>query len=145
MMLGSVALAADPAPADNGLHLQPPRTISLTVANLDREVDWYVKVLGGRETMRHHETPLEELRRVEIAGYRVDLIWHQGSSRPTPQQYQEGYDHISFQSTDLEADFKWLGAHGIQVEPIRDPKTNAMRRMVFHDPEGNEIRIEPVG
>lgn len=138
----SVSVGAQ-VPADNPLQFSALHSVTLTVANLGAEVDWYEKVLGFHETMRHQELmPQEEMRRVEVAGNRVDLVWHRGSTRPPPVQYQEGYDHVSYQTTALEKDYQWLVAHGVKVQMLRDPKSNAIQRMVIHDPEGNEIRIE---
>jgi catechol 2,3-dioxygenase-like lactoylglutathione lyase family enzyme len=145
LAVGSSASVPAQTPADNPLQLSASRTVTLTVADVAREAEWYVRVLGFHETMRHRETPQEELRRVEIDGYRVDLVWHQGSTRPAPSRYQEGYDHVSYQTPALEQDYKWLMAHGVKVGATRDPKSNALRRIVIHDPEGNEIRIEPAG
>jgi catechol 2,3-dioxygenase-like lactoylglutathione lyase family enzyme len=143
------APALEQAPPDNPLHLAPASTVTLVVADLDKEIDWWQNVLGFHETTRArapgNAVRTDEMRRVVLGGYRVDLVWHRGSTRPPPPAlYQEGYSHISFtvDSKVIEEDFKWLTAHGVGIDAVRDKTTNALRIMRFHDPEGNEIHIE---
>jgi len=145
---GAEALSANP------LQLSPASTVTLVVADLGREIEWWQDVLGFRETARSREAHnaaradaarTDEMRRVELGGYRVDLVWHKGSTRPPPPaRFQEGYSHISFtvNSTVINEDYKWLIAHGVQIDALRDKTTSALQIMRFKDPEGNEIHIE---
>ena len=149
--LAASAPALAQSPADNPLHLAPASTVTLVVADLNKEIEWWENVLGFREKKRPQaQAPTaavrnDQMRRVELGGYRVDLVWHRGSTRPPPPAlYQEGYSHISFtvDSTVIEEDYKWLIAHDVKIDAVRDKTTNALRIMRFHDPEGNEIHIE---
>jgi catechol 2,3-dioxygenase-like lactoylglutathione lyase family enzyme len=139
------------APAENPLHLAPASTVTIVVADVNKEIDWWQNVLGFRELKRAqgptNAVRNDGMRRVELGGYRVDLVWHKGSTRPAappPEHYYEGYSHISFtvDSTIIEANYKWLMAHGVKIDAVRDKTTNALRIMRFNDPEGNEIHIE---
>jgi catechol 2,3-dioxygenase-like lactoylglutathione lyase family enzyme len=138
------------ANADNPLQLSPPRTVTLVVADLDREVSWYETVLGFHDTKKfgQNERPeaTDKVRRIELAGFRLDIVWHKGTTHPTPPQpfsysTEPGWSHISFESTNLDESFKWLTAHNVEIEAARD-KAGALRILRFHDPEWNEIHIE---
>ena len=143
--------AAQSASADNAMQLVPPRTVTMVVADLDKEAAWYENVLGFRQNMKFGQGPpnpnaTERVKRIELAGFRIDMVWHKGSTRPAMKAYSnelEGYNHISFETTAMDEDYKWLTAHGVtDIDSVRDKKTNALRIMKFHDPEGNEIHIE---
>jgi catechol 2,3-dioxygenase-like lactoylglutathione lyase family enzyme len=137
--------------ADNPLQLSRPRTVTLVVADLSKEVEWYQTVLGFHETQK---TPAidpnaaEQVGRIELAGFRLHLVAHKGSRRPAPlQDYRpaanllQGLSHFSFESTNLDEIYKWLTAHNVEVQAVRD-SANKLRMMRFSDPEGNEIHIE---
>ena len=138
------------APADNPLHLSPPRTVTLVVADFDKEVSWYETVLGFQQVKGFGtNNPAGENRvsRIELNGFRLDVVWHKGASRPAPTEpfsYSTlvGWSHISFETTNLDEAYKWLTEHGVKIETARDKNTNALRILRFHDPEGNEIHIE---
>ncbi len=132
------------ATADNPLQLAPPRTVTLVVADLDREIAWYATVLGFHDTKKFGPgTANDRAVRIERAGFRLDLVWHKGSTRPPPPAlYNEGYSHVSFETTAIDEAYKWLTAHSVVIDAVRDKNTNALRIMRFKDPEGNEIHIE---
>jgi catechol 2,3-dioxygenase-like lactoylglutathione lyase family enzyme len=145
--LGASIPAFAAAPSDNPMHLTPPRTVTLVVANLDKEVAWYSSVLGFRDTKKFGQAnpnAKDRVARIELAGFRLDLVWHTGSTRaPPPALFNEGYSHVSFESTTMDENYKWLTDHGVKIDSeVRDKATNALRIMRFHDPEGNEIHIE---
>jgi catechol 2,3-dioxygenase-like lactoylglutathione lyase family enzyme len=148
LLTAGASAPAGAATPVNPLHLAPASTVTLVVADLDKEIDWWQTVLGFHETT--HARPkdaarTDEMRRVELGGYRVDLVWHKGSTRPPPPvRFQEGYSHISFtvSSKVIDEDYKWLTAHGVAIDAARDKTTNALQIMRFKDPEGNEIHIE---
>jgi hypothetical protein len=64
----------------NPLQLSPHHATA-TVANLDRESDWYRRVLGFQEVNRFKGGPDFEVRHLAIPGYRIDLVARKGSSR----------------------------------------------------------------
>ena len=135
--------------ADNPMQLSMPRTVTIVVADLDKEVEWYKSVLGFKVNPKFggggtpNPNATDRVKRIELVGFRLDLVWHKGSTRPVPpEHYQEGIDHFSFETTAMDEDFKWLTDHGVTIDAVRDKKTNALRIMRFHDPEGNEIHVE---
>lgn len=136
--------------ADDPLHLSPPRTVTLVVADFDKEVSWYETVLGFHQVKgfgTNNPNAENRVSRIELNGFRLDIVWHKGASRPAPAEpfsYSTlvGWSHISFETTNLDEDYKWLTAHGVKIETARDKNTNALRILRFHDPEGNEIHIE---
>jgi catechol 2,3-dioxygenase-like lactoylglutathione lyase family enzyme len=140
--------ADPPGPADNPMQLSMPRTVTIVVRDLDKEVDWYETVLGFKESKRFgsgnpNPNATDRVKRIELVGFRLDLVWHKGSTRPAPpEHYQEGIDHFSFETTAMDEDYKWLTQHGVKIDAVRDKKTNALRIMRFDDPEGNEIHVE---
>ena len=142
--------SAQPASADNPMQLTMPRTVTIVVANLDKEVEWYQTVLGFKVNQKFgggggapNPNATDRVKRIELVGFRLDLVWHKGSTRPAPpEHYQEGVDHFSFETTAMDQDYKWLTDHGVTIDAVRDKKTNALKIMRFHDPEGNEIHVE---
>lgn len=146
LSLGASPTAFSQATADNPLQLSPPRTVTLVVADLNKQIEWYETVLGFHDTKKFGQgnpDANDRAVRIERAGFRLDLVWHKGSTRPPPpSRYHEGYSHISFETTALDEAYKWLTAHGVTIDAVRDKSTNALRIMRFKDPEGNEIHIE---
>jgi catechol 2,3-dioxygenase-like lactoylglutathione lyase family enzyme len=152
LALGSATSATAQAPADNPLRLSAPRTVTIVVADLNKEVEWYEKVLGFHESVKIpaiDPNATEQVGRIELAGFRLHLVVHKGSRRPAPlKDYRpgdnalQGMSHFSFESTNLDEISKWLMAHGVEVQEIRVQNSNALRMMRFSDPEGNEIHIE---
>ena len=130
----------------SSLQLLQPRTVTLVVADLPKEVAWYETVLGFHDTHqfdRGKPDPDNRVIRIALGNFRLDLVWHRGSTRPPPPAlYQEGYSHISFETTAIDTSYAWLTAHGIAIDAVRDRTTQALRILRFHDPEGNEIHIE---
>ena len=142
-------LAPQSASVDNPMQLEMPRTVTIVVANLDKEVAWYESVLGFKVNPKFgggsvpNPNATDRVKRIELGNFRLDLVWHKGSTRPAPpEHYQEGIDHFSFETTAMDEDFKWLTDHGVKIDAVRDKKTNALRIMRFDDPEGNEIHVE---
>jgi len=130
----------------NSLQLLQPRTVTLVVADLPKEVEWYQTILGFHDTHQFDQgkpDPDNRAIRVALGNFRLDLVWHRGSTRPPPPaRYQEGYSHLSFETTAIDGCYAWLRAHGIAVDAVRDRTTQGLRILRFHDPEGNEIHIE---
>jgi glyoxylase I family protein len=134
-------------PAENPPQLSSPRTVTLVVADLAKEVEWYGTVLGFQDTHQFEgkgkPDPNNRAIRIALNGFRLDLVWHRGSTRPPPPAlYQEGYSHISFETQEIDKSYAWLTAHGIAIDAVRDPRTQGLKILRFHDPEGNEIHIE---
>lgn len=136
------AQARTPVPL-NPLRLSPQHA-TVVVANLGREVAWYEHVLGFRKRRSFLSGPVFKLQQMTIPEYRIDLVWQKGSARPRhrPEYFQQGWVHVDFATPAIEADLRRLHAEHVQVTVIRDGQS-AVRRLVLHDPEGNEIEILP--
>lgn len=136
------ARANTPGPL-NPLRLSPQHATAV-VANLSREVAWYEHVLGFRKGPSFLSGPDFKLQQMTLPGYRIDLVWQRGSVRPPrrPEYFQQGWLHVDFTTPTLEADLRRLLAQHVHVTVIRNGQS-AIRRLVLHDPEGNEIEILP--
>jgi catechol 2,3-dioxygenase-like lactoylglutathione lyase family enzyme len=148
LVLGTGAPVLGQAPSDNPLKLSPPRSITMVVADLDNEVNWYVDVLGFHEFGSSNATPNDpvRVRRVEIIGYQIHIVCFKGTTARVPTEPFSygtllGWNHISFGTPNLDEAYKWLSAHNVVVDADRDKATNAISGLKFHDPEGNEIHM----
>lgn len=134
--LGSTALRADPNP----LKLAPHHA-TISVADLDKESKWYASVLGFEKSNPFDSPDLKGCWMV-IPGYRVDLIQHKGSSRKDTQSgvLRQGWLHVVFQTPMIDEALKRLQAAGVDVETFKSDDDH-LQRLVFHDPEGNEVEL----
>jgi catechol 2,3-dioxygenase-like lactoylglutathione lyase family enzyme len=120
-----------------------PHHVTISVENLDRESDWYVRVLGFRVTQRFDTDPAFLLRQLSISGYRIDMVQYKGSARPAPvnpRYLQQGWIHVAFSVPDLPAAYKELQVLNTDVTADKDAK-GVPTRVIVHDPEGNEIEF----
>ena len=120
-----------------------PHHATISVQDLDRVSDWYVRVLGFKVTRRFDDNPDFLNRQLSIPGYRIDMVKYKGSSRPAavnPRYLQQGWIHIAFSVPDLPAAFKQLQALNTDVTADKDAN-GVPTRVIVHDPEGNEIEF----
>ncbi len=117
---------------------------TISVADMDKLTEWYGRVLGFREESRNKKSQDYEVRHLAIPGFRVDLVWEKGSVRhPATSVFSnQGWVHIVFRTTSIDAVYKRLTALGINDRVDRDDKGQILRLFV-HDPEGNESEIVP--
>ena len=109
--------------------------VTISVQDLERESEWYTRVLGFKETSRQ-EHPTFTMRNFRNANFRVDLVKYPGSVRTpaNPVYLQQGFVHLALTAPDLPAALAALKALGADV------KGGGMV-LELHDPEGNEIEI----
>lgn len=141
--LGAV-LAPSPASADNPLQLTVDHG-TLSVADIDKEVAWYVEVLGFKEVGGGKMGDNFDHRELRIAGvFRIDLSWQKGSARHIgpPSDMEQGWRHIVFKTANLDHALELLQAKNVEVKVDRNKKTNAITEMFIQDPEGNEIELQ---
>jgi lactoylglutathione lyase len=107
--------------------------VSLSVQDIDREVEWYTRVLGFKELKRLERPNMVNVN-MRNANMRIDLIKYTGSIRTPadPVYMQQGWAHLALTVPDVKAAVAALKALGADV------KGNALR-----DPEGNEMEIFP--
>ena len=143
----SAAIAWGPLPAQttdsNPLQLLPNHATA-SVADLEKESEWYRRVLGFHEIRRVRGNPDFEVLQMGIPGYRIDLVWQKGSSRAHQARgsFQQGWLHVVFETPVIDAAFERLRDLGTDVKADRNAQA-MITRLVFHDPEGNELEIVP--
>jgi catechol 2,3-dioxygenase-like lactoylglutathione lyase family enzyme len=110
--------------------------ISISVEDLDKEIEWYGRVLGFKETNRMTRPPMTNVN-LRNGFYRIDLIKYTGSKRTPaePVYLQQGYVHLALSVPDIPAARAALMALDPDVKPGNGPA------IVLKDPEGNEIEI----
>jgi lactoylglutathione lyase len=131
-------------------HMEPDHA-TISVQDLDKERDWYMKVFGFK-VLKHMTNPTSEVLMMKMPGYRIDLLKQQGSSRPPaklPQALQQGWLHVVFSvpPSEVEQALEVLKARGTDVKPSTlSVQANAEHKgaiwlLQLHDPEGNELEI----
>ena len=130
--------------ADLNLLRLSPDHATVSVADLDKECQWYQSVLGFHETRRTKRSPERELCYLTIPGYRLDLLSQKGSVRHQilTGGLEQGWMNIVFKTSDIDGAYKHLSALGINVRVDRKPDST-IEHLTFFDPEGNEIGIAP--
>jgi catechol 2,3-dioxygenase-like lactoylglutathione lyase family enzyme len=120
-----------------------PDHATLSVADLEKEVAWYERVMGYKVSERGKRGDDFEFVYMTIPGYRIDLSWRKGSVRHhvLDTQMDQGWMHIVFTSPALDADYNQLVALKADVKANKN-KDSAINRLSLHDPEGNEIEIQ---
>ena len=136
--------AQEPASAstDNPLQLTPDHA-TLSVADLEKEVAWYERVLGFKVAQRIKGSNFEVVH-MTIKVFRIDLSANQGSvrHRGSDPNMDQGWMHIVFKTPNIEADYNRLVALAADVKEYKN-KDSSINRLLVHDPEGNEIEIQP--
>ena len=135
------ASAQEQAPPVSGLV---PDHATISVANLDREIEWYGRVLGFKVLRKMDQNPDSINAQLWIPGYRFDLIQFKGSKRPSPVDplyLQQGWIHVVFQVDNVARALAQLQAlHVVPHEVNKDAQGNLMQ-IRLRDPENNEVEI----
>ena len=135
------AEAAAQSAADNPLQLVPHH-VTLSIADIDKETDWYGRALGFKVARRFPAADGSEVRQLAIDGYGIDLVYQKGSirQRQVSGTMNQGWVHIVFATPLIDSVYKRLQELGTDVKAERNPQ-GAISRLGVHDPEGNEIEI----
>jgi catechol 2,3-dioxygenase-like lactoylglutathione lyase family enzyme len=94
--------------------------VSLSVANLDAQQEWYAKALGLDEVVERFELPAPHVRTVVLRasnGLRIELIEREGFGArvfadPLDAALTQGYGHWAVEVDNLETTFAELTAAG---------------------------------
>jgi catechol 2,3-dioxygenase-like lactoylglutathione lyase family enzyme len=141
-LLGMGNLTAQ-TPDSNPLQLSLHHA-TLSVADMDKEIAWFQRVLGFQVGEQFKMGTEAEVTHMTIPGYRIDLAWRKGSVKHEKAKgdLEQGWMHIVFKTPVIDADYNKLVAEQTDVKADRDAKS-AITRLIVHDPEGNEIEIQP--
>jgi catechol 2,3-dioxygenase-like lactoylglutathione lyase family enzyme len=130
-----------PDPDSSNPMLLEPDHVTASVADLDKEEAWYIRVFGFREVVRHKRGPDFEVAHLSLNVYHIDLAWQKGSVRQKETRYfRQGWQHVVFTTPILESAYDRLVRMGTDATADRNAKGDIWRIYV-HDPEGNEIEI----
>jgi catechol 2,3-dioxygenase-like lactoylglutathione lyase family enzyme len=131
------------ASAKSPLQLTPDHA-TLSVADLEKEVAWYGRVLGFKVAERFKMGDDAQVCHMTISGYRIDLSWRKGSvrHRVLDGDMEQGWMHIVFKTPNIDAAYNQLVAQQADVKEYKN-KDSTINRLIIHDPEGNEIEIQP--
>ena len=146
VLLAAAAHAQQSAPA--GAQPGPvtglvPDHATLSVANIEREAEWYGRVLGFKPLSKSEANPDMRNWHLVIPGYRIDLVQFKGSQRPAPASSPylwQGWTHVVFHVEDVAAALKSLQALQVDVSVSKDDKGTPIQIRI-RDPEGNEVEI----
>jgi len=149
MALTSDAQGANPTGPTVLDHLQPDHA-TISVQDVDKEREWYERVLGFK-FLKRMTNPTSQVTMLVIPGYRIDLLKQNGSSRPPftePQALRQGYLHVVFNvpPSEVQAAYDVLKARGSDVKPSAlsvgaNKEHPGIWLLQMHDPEGNEVEI----
>jgi catechol 2,3-dioxygenase-like lactoylglutathione lyase family enzyme len=120
-----------------------PDHATLSVENIEREAEWYQRVLGFKLLPPDAGDPNFLNWHLMIPGYRIDLVKFKGSKRPAPVDpiyLQQGWIHVVFHVEDVATAYKQLQALHVEPKVGKDAKGELIQ-LLLHDPEGNEIEI----
>src|SRR5580704_1957282 len=125
--------------------------VGLTVADLAAEALWFCDVFGLVPELALRVEPLDLSIEMLIHpgfGYRVELLHRPGSvaggkpDTPAEAALRDGYGHVAFDVTDLEAAYDRAVVRGARpvMPPCPSPEPGV--RMAFvADPEGNLVEL----
>jgi catechol 2,3-dioxygenase-like lactoylglutathione lyase family enzyme len=120
-----------------------PDHATLSVESLEREAEWYERVLGFKVFSKMESDPVSKSWHLVIPGYRIDLIQYKGSKRPTPVDpiyLQQGWTHVVFHVEDVAVALKTLQALDVDAKVNKDNNGTPIQ-LLLTDPEGNQIEI----
>ena len=82
--------------------------VSITVADLDRSIDWYRWVLGFEVTARRQTDGADKAMLTHSGGLSISLISHGPRAQPEKfSEFRPGLDHLAFEVADLDELERW--------------------------------------
>lgn len=124
--------------------------IALSVQNVERSSRWYRQMLGFRTKASHPQLRYEVRAMVLVRdGFEIELYERRGSQRSSPRAadhpndlLEQGYRHVAFEVSDLEAVTQALRARGafVTAGPARSEQDGSLSAYVADD-SGNLIQL----
>ena len=114
--------------------------VNFTVADLDRSIDFYCRLLGLR--LRWHRAAGESTAAAHVGDDRHYLAMFQArpdASRPPTDYESVGLNHFGFVVDDLDRARSRLQELGIIPHSEADYEPG--RRLYFYDPDGIEVEL----
>lgn len=161
-LLAFALAVATPAHAD-GL-IEAVDSVTITVSDMDRALDFYSKVLTFKQVSDSEVTgePYERLMGVFGLRMRVarmglgdesielmEVMTPSGRPIPADSRSNDGwFQHIAIITPDMDRAYAWLRRHkvqhaspGPQTLPDWNPNGGGIRAFYFKDPDGNTLEI----
>ena len=135
--------ASAQASADNPLQLTPHHA-TVAVADYEKEVDWYQRVMGFTVTQQFKLGDTGKVCHLSIPGYQLDVSWHKGSVKHAVLKgdLEQGWLHIVFKTPNIDAVYDRLVAEHADVRAGKD-KDSKITMVSVDDPEGNQLAFQP--
>jgi glyoxylase I family protein len=116
----------------------------LTVADLDRTIDFYCGLLGLKLVLRKPQQA-GELAFLDAGGGMLEIFGRPGAARSSDAPAgTAGVRHLTFAFDDVDALVAKLAAAGVEIiEPPRNAhNTELIRRVAFcRDPDGMQVEL----
>ena len=152
-VLAAVALAAAPQAPAQPAQPQPPAAgpvtglapdhATLSVESIEREAEWYGRVLGFKVFSKSDANPDFRNWHLVIPGYRIDLVKWKGSSRAPEGNsvyLRQGWTHVVFHVPEVAVAVKQLEALHVEMQVNKDAGGVPIQ-ILIRDPEGNQVEI----
>ena len=147
-LAGAPTALAQPASGDSAAAAPPvsglvPDHATLSVENLEKEAEWYGRVLGFKVFSRSDSNPDFRNWHLVIPGYRIDMVKWKGSHREpegSSVYLKQGWTHVVFHVAEVALAVKQLEALHVEMQVNKDPKGVPIQ-ILIRDPEGNQIEI----
>src|SRR6266498_1385394 len=142
--------------------IQAVEAISTTVADMDRSVEFYAKVLSFRKTSDRHvalgnagngeQAPISRVVRMKLGDESIELVQYKNAQgRPVPRDSRSNdfwFQHIAIIVSDMDRAYMVLKANHVEAAsaaPQRLPEWNknaaGIRAFYFKDPDGHPLEI----
>lgn len=146
--LGALPVHAADAPS------LKPFMVAVSVSDLQKETDWYVKMLGARIVKdADFGNGGTHFRWLMIGDQRLELVYSPTAKDMAPARAKppahaglHGYTHFTLASSDLAATKAALLAKGATLAmDITDVAPLGIKVLYLADPEGNAVEIAQAG